>query len=123
MAIQMKLGKEYNGLGIDLIDAYWRIENVGTKIDDDDKIKIGFNFNCYVNKDSCLKTQNMELVQRLNFGGSVSSHYDGKVYSFFGIYLVDNVFPNGTPNSRNEQLSVLYEFLKTELELENYTNI
>jgi hypothetical protein len=122
MAIQMKLGKENNHIGVDFEEAYWVLENVGSKIEGD-SVMFGFNFNAYSNKEACHKTQAFSEVSLLSFGGSIEINFSSKLYTFFGTYQSDYIFPNGIPTTREEQLIALYQLVKTELNLTDYVDV
>jgi len=116
MAIQMKLGKDNNHIGIDFNDAYWVIENVGFKIENN-SILFGFKFNAYANEETCHKTQNLTEVTLLGFGSPINAIHNSILYTFIGLYEASYIFPTGIPVTKDEQLVILYTFIKKELNL------
>ena len=122
MAIQMKLLKENNHMNIDFNNAYWVIENVGIKIENE-SLLYGFDFNAYANKESCDNSRNFKEVKLLNFGTSKELVVNSLLYSYRGIYQASNIFPEGIPNNKDEQLAILYPFIKQELNLTDFIDI
>ena len=122
MAIQMKLLKENNHINIDFNNAYWVIENVGIKIEND-SLLYGFNFNAYANQEACENSRIYKQVDLLNFGSPKETVINSLLYSFRGIYQASYIFPEGIPNNKDEQLAILYPFIKQELNLTDFMDI
>ena len=122
MAIQMKLFKGNNHINIEFNNVYWVIENVCIKIENN-SLLYGFNFNAYANKEACENSRIYKQVDLLNFGSPKETIINSLLYSFRGIYQTRYIFPEGIPNNKDEQLVILYTFIKQELNLTDFIDI
>ena len=116
----MDLGKEYNYLYMDVVDAYWSIGNIRFDTLNDTTVCL-FDFTCFPSRDS--KQRNGESIQPLSFGASERYKVDGCLYRYAGEVTALTLFPNGIPLDVSIQKHVIYEYLKIYLGLTNYTDV
>lgn len=106
MGLQMTLPKEKNGLYHDFTDAYWAIIDLVYSPAD-----VSFHLNAFPSREAKLKDRSIQSNPSVGFGtgpGVVES----TLYSWHAQLPVDMVFPNGIPQGRDAQYTVVYNFIK-----------
>lgn len=107
MGLKMTLPSDKNHLATTFLDAYWVI------------VELGYDFNTLTLRLACFpsreaKQLNGTSVENPSIGnyGSCKPTYNSELYSWTQILFISDVFPNGIPLGRDEQLKVLYTFIK-----------
>ncbi len=114
MGLKLTLPKEDNGLYHDFIDAYWVIEDLRYEMKEEGLFAV-YWLNCYPSRDSFKKIG--LPVSNIGIGHSEMVIYNGKLYEYLGLELVSNLFPNGIPVDINEQKTVIYNYIKANIDL------
>lgn len=115
MALKMTLEAKYNHMGIDFIDAYWKITSISYDIE-----AVYFKLQAYPNREASKKSGDF-IEERLPIGGAEFSTFEPRLYSWGGATYIQDVFPNGIPLDPNQQKTAIYNWIKgyTELPFED----
>ena len=122
MGLLMNLNKDSNKACNDFIDAYWTIEDIGYG-SNNGEMYCHFRFNAYASRDAKLiDNQSIPLTQ-YTWGGAGAPVYDTKLYTWKSVIKASEVFLDGVPNLEKDQKDALYAFLKSYLQLSEYTDV
>jgi hypothetical protein len=118
MGIIMTLPKEDSILYHTFADAYWSIDNIvfanGNGIS-----YCSFEFNAYPSREA--KHKSLEPVTlTLSHGGPIGLAYQSLLHQWQATFPTCDIFPAGIPVSESDQKDVLYAFVKSYLQLNEY---
>ena len=107
MGLKMTLVKEMNHMYTEFVDAYWCIEDVGY-----DTQSVVFTLYCYPSRE--VKLNHLHILENpsLGYGSAISNVINGRLYLWEGQFSIEDIFPQGIPLGKDEQLKVLYKFVK-----------
>jgi hypothetical protein len=119
VGIVMDLDKSQNALFHQFEQAYWAIENVAFGSDGaDGSVMVSFNFSAYPSRESKKAMEQLtEPVSNGKFGGPVMNIVESTLYRWSGIFRASDIFAVGIPVLKEEQLEILYPFVKSYLKL------
>jgi len=126
MGLLMDLNKENNHLHFDFPNAYWIIDYVtfGTPEGGDGSVMVMFSFKAFPTREAKLATDTNTAVQvLLGFGGPTQGITRAELYSWTGEFRASDIFPSGIPTTKEEQLALLYPFVKYYLNLTNAVDV
>lgn len=125
MGIVMDLDKTQNALFHQFEHAYWAIENVAFGSDGaDGSVIVSFNFSAYPSRESKKAMEQLtEPVSNGKFGGPVLNMVQSNLYRWTGMFRASDIFAVGIPVLKEEQLEILYPFVKSYLKLTDAQDI
>ncbi len=118
MGLLMDLKKENNGLYMDILPAYWSIEDVRFENAEGESYTL-FSLLAYPSRESKL-VQRQEVTSSLGFGGPSGEVVDSVLYRWDALFKTDLIFPQGIPIQEAEQKDAVYPFVIDYLELTDY---
>ncbi len=115
----MDVDKSQNTLFHQFTGAYWAIENVAFGSDGaDGSVMVSFNFSAYPSRESKkAMEQKVTPVSNGTFGGPVMNIVESTLYRWSGMFRASDIFAVGIPVLKEEQLEILYPFVKSYLNL------
>lgn len=122
MGLLMNLPKQDNVLYIDFNNAYWSIDSIIFSNGSDGINYCTFTFNAYGSREA--KLMNLTPIElTLQFGGPIGIAYTPKLHQWEGSFKSTDLFPTGIPVNESDQKDVLYMFIKSYLNLTDYTDV
>ncbi|MFA7126356.1 MAG: hypothetical protein WC182_02175 [Bacilli bacterium] len=125
MGLLMNLPKENNSMYLDFLEAYWAIGKISFGSNGGDgSVMCSFNFSAYPNRDSKKATEALVEPSIMGgFGGPLHSVVDSCLYRWTGLFRASDIFPTGIPTTSDEQLALLYPFVKQYLNLVDVVDV
>jgi len=108
MGLKLTLNAENNSMGHPFVDAYWVVENL--KYEMKDKLSIEFDLNCYPTRESSKMTG--QKVVPMEYMEPTNTKVNGKLCGMHHLNFAVAIFPEGIPMERDEQLTIIYTFIK-----------
>lgn len=110
MALSLTVTKANNSIGIDFKDAYFVIDTLRYEDTDSGNMTV-FELNAYPDRESSKRTGQV-VNPDLPFGHSMSSVYDGKIYTYLGVFRTVDIFGSSIPTDKDMQKRIIYPFIK-----------
>ena len=108
MGLKLTLNKNDNCLYADFVDAYWSVENIQYTT------TYGYaDLYCYPSREA--KYKQGEVIKEFTYGigGATEPTYTPKLYHWAFTFNIASVFPSGIPISEDEQMTAIYNWVKT----------
>lgn len=124
MGLQTTIGKDYNFLYTDFVDAYWAISGTGIGSLEDGTLGVRYRLTAYPSREAKYKMSNKEVVSQLSIGGSEHYQYDCALYEFVDQVPFETIFSDGIALSDMDSLkTAIYNYIKTSHSDMNFTDV
>ena len=125
MGLLMDLDKDCNALAHAFPMAYWSIESVSFSSDGPDaSVMVSFFLHAYPDRQAKLDTARFaQVVPFRDFGEPVAQTVDARLYRWAALFPAAMIFTGGIPIRREDQLAILYPFVKQYLNLVDVVDV